>query len=142
MYAVFVDSEQGKAYIGTSRGLSVYSGTFAEIRQDFSQIIGGPNPFILNGNADLFTIKNLMHNSTVKIFSLNGALVRELTSSGKYASGQRTLDGSRAYWDGKDSRGVAVSSGIYLYSAYTLEGQSVSGKIAVVRRKDASIFIP
>lgn len=133
VYASFVDQTNGKAYVATSRGLSVYSGTFAEIRDDFSQIIGGPNPFLINAGSELYTIKNLMHNSTVKIFTINGALIRELNSSGVYASGQLAVDGSRAYWDGKDSRGVAVDSGIYLYSAYTIEGQSVSGKIAVIR---------
>jgi len=134
VFSVFVDPTSSQALVGTKRGLSVYSGTFAEIQDDFAQIAAGPNPFILNENAGVFTITNLQNNSSVKIFTINGTLVRELRADLFFNSNSPTLDGSRAYWDGRDLNGNTVNSGIYLYAAYTVEGQSVSGKIAVIRK--------
>ena len=134
VYAIYVDAASAEALIGTNRGLSIYRGSFAEIREDFNLTSSGPNPFIIDGNNNLFTIKNLQDNSTVKIFTVNGRLVQELTSDKLIGNSQRMLDGSRAIWDGKDRNGSFVSSGIYLYAAYTLEGESVNGKIAVIRK--------
>ncbi len=134
VFSVFVDSKSARALVGTDRGLSVYSGTFAEVESDFSKIAGGPNPFEVTANGGLYTLTHLQNHSTVKIFTLNGALVRQLDTRTFYSDGSAALEGSRAYWDGKDSSGRVVNSGIYLYAAYTLEGQSVSGKIAVIRK--------
>ena len=132
--AVFIDAASAEAYVGTNNGLSVYSGTYAEIRDNFKQIAGGPSPFIPDEQAALYTIINLRSNSTVKIFTLNGALIRELRADITFGEGISTVEGSRAYWDGRDRNGNMVSSGIYLYAAYTVDGKSVSGKIAVIRK--------
>ena len=66
-------------------------------------------------------------NSTVKIFNINGLLIRELTQD----NGQ--ILGSRASWNGKDDQNNQVPSGIYLYLVYNTEGLTGTGKIAVVR---------
>ncbi len=132
--AIFVDAAFAEAYVGTNSGLSVYSGTFAQIRDNFKQISGGPNPFLLDKQSDTYMITNLQSNSIVKIFTLNGSLIRELRTDILFGGGRPTVEGSRAYWDGCDRNGNLVSSGIYLYAAYTIDGKSVSGKIAVVRK--------
>ncbi len=132
--AVFVDPVSGEAYVGTNSGLSVYRGSFAEIRDNFKQVAGGPSPYLLNKDSGFYTITNLKSNSIVKIFTVNGALIRELRSDIVYKDGTPTVEGSRAYWDGRDRNGNMVSSGIYLFAAYTVEGKSTSGKIAVIRK--------
>jgi len=126
VHSVFVDNDEGAAYIGTESGISVFRGTFAEIRSDFSDVSFGPNPYYVDENVN-FTITNLMNNSTVKIFDLNGSLVRELSVD------NRSVDGSRAEWDGRDLLGNKVASGIYLFMAFTAEGKAKAGKFAVIR---------
>ncbi len=134
VFSVFVDEKTTRALIGTDMGLSVYTGTFAETEPNFNKIAGGPNPFILSENTGTYTLTHLQDHSTVKIFTLNGVLVRQLDTGSFYSNGNPTLEGSRAFWDGRDHSGRVVNSGIYLYAAYTIEGQSVSGKIAVIRK--------
>jgi len=124
--SVFVDQNSGESYLGTEAGLAVFRGSFSEIRQDMSLVTGGPNPFILDGTTQ-FTIKNLAVNSQVKIFNISGLLVRKLTSE----SG--SVKGSRAVWDGKDISNNEVPSGIYIYLVYNEEGNTGTGKIAVIR---------
>jgi len=128
VHGLYVDSKTSEAVIGTDEGISVYSGTFAQLREDYNLSSGGPNPFIVEGTQKQFTITYLKMNSIVKIFTLNGLLVRELNAD------NGTVDGSRAFWDGRDSAGNFVSSGIYLYTGYDPEGNSTAGKIAVIRK--------
>ena len=75
-----------------------------------------------------------MQNSSVKIFTINGHLVRELTSKTVLSDGTVAVDGGRAYWDGRDATGKKVASGIYLYLAYSENGKSITGKFAVIRK--------
>jgi hypothetical protein len=42
--------------------------------------------------------------------------------------------GQQAFWDGKDHRGRYVGSGVYLCMAYTKDGDTTVGKIAVIRK--------
>ena len=134
VHDIFVDDEHGEAYIATGEGLSIYRGSFAEIRQDFKEVAVGPNPFIIGKDNPKFVIKNLMQNSTVKIFTINGRMVRELTPKTVLSDGTVAVDGGRAYWDGLDALGKKVASGIYLYLAYTEDGKSTTGKFAVIRK--------
>ena len=124
--SVFVDETSGEAYLGTESGLAIFRGSFAEIRPDMEMVIGGPNPFILD-NGNVFTVKNLAVNSQVKIFNVRGILVRRLSSD------RGTVQGSRATWDGKDESGTSVPSGIYIFLVYNEQGQTGTGKIAVLR---------
>lgn len=127
VHSVSIDPVTGEAWIGTESGISIYKGPFAEIRPDFKQVVAGPNPYIQDGGKTPFIIKRLKDNSTVKILSLNGRLVRELRA------GSNDIEGGRAIWDGKDKNGNAVASGIYIFSAYTADGSATSGKIAVIK---------
>lgn len=128
VHNVYVDAATSEALIGTEQGISIYRGAFAEIQDDYSQTIGGPNPFILDGGNQKFILCNLVNISTVKILNLNGALVRELTIE------NHLVDGGRAVWDGRDSFGKQAATGIYFYLAFTEDGKSVAGKIAVIRK--------
>ena len=128
VYSVYVDPEESEALIGTDNGLSIYRGSFAEIQEDYDKMIGGPNPFIINSDENKFIIRNLLYNSEVKILTLNGRLVRKLKVN------DNTVDGGRAEWDGLDLHGRLVASGVYLYFAYSENGKSKAGKVAVIRK--------
>ncbi|MCB0284267.1 MAG: hypothetical protein KDF60_16895 [Calditrichaeota bacterium] len=126
--SIFIDQERSRALIATESGLSIFRGSFAEIQNTFNNVAAGPNPFIIESGDDHFVIRKLRSSSTVKIFTLNGILVRELTTENEL------VDGSRATWDGEDYNGNRVASGIYLYLAFTDQGKAATGKIAVIRK--------
>jgi flagellar hook assembly protein FlgD len=66
----------------------------------------------------------LVSNSTIKIFTISGDLVRTLSTPG----------GRMTFWDGKDEKGQYVPTGIYLIVAYNEDGTKVGiGKLAVLR---------
>jgi len=125
---IYIDKKNSEALVATESGLSIFSGSFAETQQTFDNVEAGPNPFLLGGENQFFIIKKLKHNSNVKIFDINGNLIRKLNTKNKQ------VDGSRATWNGKDINNNSVASGIYLYLAFTEDGKSVAGKIAVVRK--------
>ena len=66
-----------------------------------------------------------MSNSSVKILSISGDVVRELITPG----------GRIGFWDGKDDDGNFVASGIYMIVAFDEEAQNVATtKVAVIRK--------
>lgn len=123
--SIFVDSRRSEAYIGTESGLSIFSGPYTEYKTELNSVISGPSPFILNDQTN-FTIKNIVYGAMVKILNLNGKLIRSLSSE------NGGIEGGRAIWDGRDSGGKKVASGIYMYLIYNDEGVTSSGKIAVI----------
>jgi ligand-binding sensor domain-containing protein len=122
---VFVDQNIGEAYIGTESGLSIYTGSFAELKREMNSVVGGPSPYVLDDKTD-YVIKNLVFGASVKILNVNGRLVRTLSRE------EGNIEGGRATWDGRDESQAKVSSGIYIYLIYNEEGVTASGKIAVV----------
>jgi hypothetical protein len=75
-------------------------------RQDFSY----PNPLNPECWLPVGEIENKTGKLRVKIYNILGQLVREI----EYSRVQE-FKGARVYWDGKDSLGMEVSSGIYFY---------------------------
>jgi ligand-binding sensor domain-containing protein len=126
--AIAFDGNRGIVYLGTEKGLAGIKTSFIAPHASFQDITVYPNPFIVSGGKTL-TIDGLVQNSSVKILSNDGRLVREL-------SDKSSLPGGRiAFWDGTDQEGTPVASGIYLIVAYTQQGDQVAtGKVAVVRR--------
>jgi ligand-binding sensor domain-containing protein len=123
--SIFVDSQKSEAYIGTENGLSIFSGSFAEYKQDLNSVVAGPSPFVLD-DQNRFTIKNLVYGAHVKILNINGRLVRLLSES------NGGIEGGRAVWDGQDDSHKKVPSGIYIYLIYNEEGVAGNGKVAVI----------
>jgi Tol biopolymer transport system component len=72
-----------------------------------------PNPFNPGTNI-AFTIKQSGHVS-IDVYNLAGQKVRNLTSA-NYAAGEHVVT-----WDGTDSKGSMVSSGVYFYKMETGE---------------------
>jgi hypothetical protein len=123
--SIYVDQNKGEAYIGTESGLSIFSGSFSEIKEELNSVISGPSPFVLDDNTE-FVIKNLVFGASVKILNVNGRLVRTLSRE------NGRVEGGRATWDGRDQSNAKVSSGVYIYLIYNEEGITASGKIAVI----------
>lgn len=122
--SIAFDQKRGIVYFGTEKGLSSLEVFPVQAARTMTSLDFGPNPFMVPSVMPL-TIRNLAAESTIKILSTNGTLVREFKAQG----------GGRAFWDGRNRQGDLVQSGIYFVVAYTENGtQTSTGKIAVVRR--------
>jgi len=122
--SISIDQKRGMVYFGTEKGLSSLQIEAVQTVRTFAGIDLGPNPFLLP-SAQPMSINNLVENSTIKILSVSGALVKQFRAQG----------GGRAFWDGRDHHGLYVSSGIYYVVAYAENGNQVAnGKVAVVRQ--------
>ena len=131
--SIAFNTQTGDAWIGTTTGLSRFRTPFTEPKPDLSGLSGYPNPFILHeGNANCgsgsgFRITNLAEESAVKIYSVNGELIRSYSTD--------DVPGAQVCWDGRDQDGKLVPSGVYLFVAFVeSSGASAVGKVAVVRR--------
>lgn len=119
-----IDERTGTMYFGTEKGLSSLTTAAAAPNRSFGELSVSPDPFYLPAHVNL-TIDGLVQNSSIKILTIDGSLVKELHSPG----------GRIGFWDGTDSRGNMVGTGVYLIIAYSEDGSKVaSGKVAVVRR--------
>jgi len=115
----------GQVYIATDNGLSLLETPFSAPQANLAAVRGYPNPFIIGGDRARFYVDNLADESSVRIFTLDGSLVRHIPDS--------QIFGSRTEWDGRNDKGDMVASGIYLFVVSTEAGESAVGKVAVVR---------
>jgi hypothetical protein len=122
--SIAVDPTTGTVYFGTATGLASLTTPAAAPRAAFDELTVYPNPFKIP-SANSLTIDGLVANSTIKVLSVDGTLMREVKTPG----------GRIGYWDGKDSRGQEVPSGVYIIVGYAEDGSTVaSGKVAVIRK--------
>lgn len=118
------DPSTGKVYIGTQKGMLSYQTVAVEALKECDQIKVSPSPFVIPNDA-LLKINGLVEESSVKILSISGSLVKEFDSPG----------GRIAEWDGRDLNGQLVSSGIYIIVGYNKDGSKVcTGKVAIVKK--------
>jgi ligand-binding sensor domain-containing protein len=122
--SIAFDEKRGIAYFGTEKGLSSLEIPAIATLEKLATLEIAPNPFILPDNSSV-TIKGLAENSTIKILSVTGGLVKQFNAQG----------GGRAFWDGTDAIGNVVGSGVYLVVAHAENGNQVAtAKVAVLRR--------
>ncbi len=126
--SIAFDREHGIAYFGTDKGLAALKTDILAPKESFGTLTFAPNPYIIPSDHRM-TINGLIADAGVKIYSIDGRMIRELND-------KSSLTGGRiAYWDGKDRFGKDVSSGIYLIVAYSVQGDQVAkGKVAVIRK--------
>lgn len=120
-------SPEGLVYLATNKGISVYKSPYAYYGRTYRKPKVFPSPYQIPNPRPLI-IDGLLQNSEVKIMLLDGTFIRHLTA----ARGE--VVGQQAFWDGRDHQGKMVSSGVYIFLAYTPEGDTVTGKLAVVRK--------
>ncbi len=125
-----VKSDQGQNF---AYGLTVtteHSGFSADPISNFHFY---PSPFVLTSPDDRMNFKFVLGKASdieFKVFSIDGKLMRKVRFGGLQAG---PYDGNAGlYWDGRDSDGKQVPSGVYIYQ-FTGSGFKKTGKIAVVR---------
>lgn len=97
-----IDNETGEVFIGTAAGLMSYQSDAADPKDNFNDIYAYPNP-VREDHEGVITIAGLMENSTVKITDTAGRLVYETNSHGSLAT-----------WDGNNTHGNRVPTGVYI----------------------------
>lgn len=113
-----------KVYIGTDKGLLEYTSDSEPPTDSYSDIYAYPNPVRPEYTGNII-IRGLMENTLVKIADSAGNVVRSIRSTG----GMTT-------WDGCNSSGERVSSGVYYVFVSQNENETSSGavtKILIIR---------
>src|SRR3989339_10471 len=122
VYSVVVDGETGTAYFGTKRGLCTARSLAVKPLENYN-ISCYPQPYMPDRDGYV-TIEGLTADSEIKILTIDGGLVKAMTVSGR-----------KGIWDGRDSKGNYVSSGIYMIVASsTTTGTASVGKMVVIRK--------
>ena len=124
---VAFNNRKGLVYIATSKGISIYKSPYAVYGKQYRSLKIFPSPYRIPDQQPMI-IDGLLQDSEVKIMTIDGTFIRHLTSL------KGEVIGQQAFWNGKDHRGRYVSSGVYLCLAYTKEGDTTVGKIAVIRK--------
>lgn len=122
--SITTDESTGMVYIGTSKGLVAYQGDATQAQSSFneSNVRAYPNP-VRPDYQGYIRIEGLMMNSQVKITDSYGSLICEGTSVGGSFS-----------WNGHNTKGQRVASGIYHVFATDEEGKKgIVTKISVIR---------
>lgn len=118
-----IDDETGEVYFGTPKGTISYRAGATEGKSPCTDVTVFPNPVFSNFEGDI-SIQGSAESSIVKIATVSGMLVREISSAG-----------GTALWDGRDIQGNKVVSGIYLVLIAQKNGQNACvGKLTVINR--------
>jgi hypothetical protein len=120
------DYEKGIAWITTNRGINSLRIPFANETQDFIRMKIFPSPFHIPSNSPL-VIDKLKEASSLKVMTITGSIIRNIKDQ------DMGIHGNQITWDGKDSQGRWVNSGVYLLAVYDQIGDSNIGKITVIR---------
>lgn len=124
VYSIRCNPSNNKVYIGTDKGLLEYSSDSEPPADSYNEIYAFPNPVRPEFTGEI-TIRGLMENSLIKIADSEGNVIKSIRSSG----GMTT-------WDGCNSQGDKVKSGVYFVFASQNENESSSGavtKILIIR---------
>lgn len=118
VYSVSVDPQSACVYVGTEAGIFIYNGTSSPAAEDYGQVKVTPNP-VRPDYSGWITISGLMENSLVKIADTAGNVICTGRSEGGNFS-----------WDGCDSTGRRVRTGVY----YVLASQNQQGNSGIVAK--------
>lgn len=115
------NDQSGEMFIQTNKGLVSFRSSSSTGQSDYNNVSIFPNP-VRPGYDGLVGITGLQYNTTVKITTINGALVREIETNGGTAA-----------WDLLDGNRQKVRAGVYIVFTATRDGEEkFVGKIAVV----------
>lgn len=121
---IAVDPVSGRVYLATSFGLFSAPGDATVARPASTALAVGPSPF-----------RPALHADGVLVSGLNAARsqVRILTVDGEVVHAREARGGSFR-WDGRDDRtGEPVASGVYVVAAASDTGETIYGRVAVIR---------
>ena len=111
--SVAINNRSGEVFFLTEKGLCSYMGDATEPVENMvkDDVYAYPNP-VTHDYSGLITINGLSFGANVMILSTSGKLIAQGRSNG----GTFT-------WDGRDTNGHRVASGIYMVAASTADGK-------------------
>lgn len=118
VYSIACDPHSNKVYFGTSEGLASYDSDSGPASEDFSDVYVYPNPVRPDYSGPI-TVTGLKDRSLVKIADSAGNVLFQTRSEGGIVS-----------WDGCDSSGHRVRSGVYFVFASQTDGTTSDGCVA------------
>ena len=110
----------GYVYIATEKGISIIKTEFDLVNSNNTLQVS-PNPFVV-GEDNALVLSNFTPNSSVQIMTLNGYVVKEFSL---------TYQTSIINWNGDDSKGNELNTGIYILSSKS-NNETKIGKIAII----------
>lgn len=116
--SVSVDPLTNDLFVSTPNGMSILRSGQGILTDDPTQLLASPNPFYPETSGARLRF-NFSGNGTLAVFTATGDLV--------YASA--TLE-----WDGRNSAGEPVASGVYLFTINNGSDASGRGKFLLIRR--------
>ena len=125
VYDIDFNFKSGKIYFATDRGVSILHSPFSNVsynNKDEYKIYFDQNPFIVPADEDL-VISNIPLGSTITIMDLNGNVLRRIKGS----------NFTQYLWDGRDSRGNYLNSGIYIVASSNSNNKNSISKVAIIR---------
>lgn len=99
---IAIDAVTGEVFFATTRGICSFRSTATETSETNNNVLVFPNP-VPPGYSGAIAIRGITNNAIVKITELNGRLVYQT----------RAL-GGQAVWNGKNYKGQAIATGVYL----------------------------
>ena len=119
-YSIYAYPFSNSVFMGTEYGLVEYSSDSSPAMEDYSNIYAYPNP-VKPDYTGLITITGLMDNSLVKI-----------TDSAGHVFYTSRSEGGMVTWDGCNSVGERVKSGVYFVYVSQNENQKSSGAVTKI----------
>lgn len=115
-----IDPATGEVFVATDAGLLSYLSDSRDGERKMADLSVYPNPFRY-GDTSHITIDGLKDRSTVTIMGVDGFPVARIESRG-----------GRALWNGLDTSGNRLATGIYTVVATHPSGQRATGKILMI----------
>jgi kumamolisin len=114
---------------GSFKGLALINSSSGELAvltlNNLTNVYAYPNPWDVRKNPpSVVTLANVPTAATIKIFTISGFLVKDLSATGAH---------NTATWDLTNNAGQSVASGLYFYLVKMSDQTLVHGKIAVIR---------
>ncbi|MBR5552072.1 MAG: hypothetical protein IKV83_09180 [Muribaculaceae bacterium] len=119
-YSVFANPFNNSVLMGTEFGLVEYGANSSPAQEDYSEIYAYPNPVKPDYTGDI-VIKGLMENSLVKIADSAGNVFYTTRS-----------EGGMVTWNGCNSAGERVKSGVYFVFVSQKENDNTSGAVTKI----------
>lgn len=117
---LYVNPLGNEVYVATNYGVLCYSGFNSPGQPSYDDVYAYPNP-VKPVYTGWITVKGLMDNSLVKIADASGNVVHQGRS-----------DGGMFTWDGCNSSGARVKSGVYYVFASQSNGGSSSSAVTKI----------
>lgn len=88
-----------------------------------TKVIAVPNPSVVGPNFGHVTFVGLEGYTTIKIYTINGDLIRILSTDGQ----------AEIIWDLKTRNNSHITGGVYLWIASNQAGKNQLGRVVIVR---------